>query len=393
MSAFNENIPAFGIGQLNPEAFGDGQPDALVFPVPDETALDDVIDPMNIPVFAQVAGGVPHGVGVFAFDHGFVGGFTGVGFKGRGGSVERGVVIGVIVAAVALIANGTRIMRFRPGIVVVVGTTTAGFVAERPGDNGGKVFVAFDHSLHPSVVRGGEFGASGDALVAMRFNVGFVVHIEAVFIAERIKLGGIGIVGGADGVKVELLHLNDIRAHLFDGAVVAVNIGMLVAVDPGDHHGFAVDQQAIVLDFRPAESKAPRNHRDHRAVAVAVGDEQVVEVGLFRAPELGCFYGMAKVGFPVGNGRFVGKDLFALCILNFEGDRSAAGILKSKVECEGGIGVGGIERCADCKVDQSLSDGLGDKLHVAKDAAQSPEVLIFEPGTGREADYFNRQIV
>ena len=94
---------------------------------------------------------------------------------------------------------------------------------------------------------------SGAVAHAVGFNVGFGDDVESVFIAEFIEAGIVGVMSGADGVDIELLHEREVFTHEFLGNVVA-GVGIVVVpVDSFDEDGFPIDQELAVFDLRGFE--------------------------------------------------------------------------------------------------------------------------------------------
>jgi len=62
-------------------------------------------------------------------------------------------------------------------------------------------------------------------------------------------MGIVGVVGGADGVDVELFHEFEILAHEGLGDVVAGFGIVVMTVDSFDQDGFAIDEELAVFDF------------------------------------------------------------------------------------------------------------------------------------------------
>src|SRR5690554_6411835 len=83
------------------------------------------------------------------------------------------------------------------------------------------VFVPFKHiagakqvSLCPIKVVGQAFTFSAVIAYAMRFNIGFVDDLKAIFVSQIIEKGGLRIVAQADGIYIKLLHPFHIEHHI-----------------------------------------------------------------------------------------------------------------------------------------------------------------------------------
>ncbi len=138
---------------------------------------------------------------------------------------------------------------------VVVGAET-GFVAQRPDDDRGVVLVALDHALGPVDVGGlpvlvirQPVQVAGQAKT-VAFQVGFVDHVQAVAVAQVQPARIVGIVRGAHGVDVVLLHQGDVLHHRFVGHGVAQVGVRLVAVDALQLDRHAVEQKHAARGFR-----------------------------------------------------------------------------------------------------------------------------------------------
>jgi hypothetical protein len=140
----------------------------------------------------------------------------------------------------------------------------AGLVAEREEEDAGVVLVALDHAADALDVRVGEVFGVRDALsvvrpVAVRLDVGLVLHVEAVLVAERVPALVVRVVARPHGVDVVTLHQDDVfdhhlaRRHLPEVGVV------LVPVDALDDRGAPVDENLPVPDLARAEAEPPRD--------------------------------------------------------------------------------------------------------------------------------------
>ena len=89
---------------------------------------------------------------------------------------------------------------------------------------------------------------------AVGFQIRFVHDVNAPQIAQKIELGTIGIVGGADGVDIQFLHQAEILFH-----ILQTNGGRrfrmeFVAVDALQLHGNTVDFEHLAIDGHLAEA-------------------------------------------------------------------------------------------------------------------------------------------
>ena len=141
-----------------------------------------------------------------------------------------------------------------------------GFVAERPHHDAGTVAVprpqprfavkqgVFPQRLIRDVLRAFAVRRGGEE--AVRFHVGLVDEVEAVFVAELQKARVVGVVRGAYRVDVVGLHQLKVEAHIVgrDGAAA---LGVrVVAVDSAqlDRHGVDLENAAFGIDGAEADA-------------------------------------------------------------------------------------------------------------------------------------------
>jgi hypothetical protein len=215
---------------------------ALVFPVPDEAALEQSLAAEILPVSRQAARRVAHGVVVFALDHRalaierFLLLLAAPLFQPADFKIHRGEQIDVGGHPGALVMH-------RPGRVALFDPLragdeirpVAGFVAHRPDDRRRVVLEGLDHV--DDAVEVGRFPGRdlGQRFLVVTHAVGLDVrladHVEAVFVAQLEEARVVRVVAGADGVDVEPLHLVEVVAHVLLGDVMAAVGVVVVAVD------------------------------------------------------------------------------------------------------------------------------------------------------------------
>lgn len=120
----------------------------------------------------------------------------------------------------------------------------------------------------------------------MTLNVGLAHHVKAILVAELVPLGVVGVVGGAHGVDVELLHHLHILHHLVDVERASVDGVVLLSVHALDGEGHAVHHEQSVLHLHGAEPEGLRHALLHPSVLVGGVDDERVEVGLLGVPGL-----------------------------------------------------------------------------------------------------------
>ncbi len=263
----------------------------------------------------------------------------------------------------------------------------ARLVAHAPDDDRRMVLVAQHHAAVALQMRLGEDGVLGQRLVAVthsvRLDVTLVQHIDSVLVAEVVPLGSVGVVAGAHGVHVELLHEADILNHALarhDESFLRVD---LVAVGALDEHGLAVDQKLSVADLRRAESHALRHGFGH-AAAVVYGNRQFIELGSLGRPFGGVLDLQRQVRLAVARRRHALGHHGALLVEQFH-----VGALDARrevhVDVHDGILVLGVEHGGGFHVEQT---GLGTRreVYIARNAAQTPQVLILQIGSVAPAE-------
>ena len=77
----------------------------------------------------------------------------------------------------------------------------------------------------------------------MSLDIRLVHHIEAQLVAQGDECGLRGIMGGADGIDVQLFHHQKLFAHLLQSQHIAVALMGVMMVDAFQLHADAVDQQ------------------------------------------------------------------------------------------------------------------------------------------------------
>jgi len=348
-------------------------------------------------------------VRVFAHDEGLFARLRGIVEHGLRRGVHRADDVGKREAAVALVLHGARgIALLQPAVGGAEVVTKPGLVAQRPADDAGVVFVALEHADGAVEMRGAprRFRREGLVLVvanAVALDVGLADHVEAVLVAERIPLGGVGIVAGADGVDVVLLHQADVLHHALARHDLA-QIGVpLVAVDAADEHTPAVDTEMAVADFDGAEADFRWDDFAHLTGRIARREEQRVERRRLGGPELrrgdrmGKRHGLRGAGseFRAADRR-VGKHRRPGRVEQRRGERERDGlvgvIFQLSGDLDGGIAVSGIERRAHGEVAHARRLGRPE-IDVAEDAAQAPEILILQIGAVAPAKHLDREQV
>ena len=127
-----------------------------------------------------------------------------------------------------------------------------------------------------------------DYNAAVRFNVGFVYHIQPQLVAELIELRRIRVVRRPDGVYIVAFHLREVEPHFVQRRVVPG-----VWVHALEFYRGSVQLNNAIFNAYPAESHTLADDLAARVYS------QAVEVRRFGIPEL-------RVGYFHGNS-------FAVC--------------------------------------------------------------------------------
>lgn len=337
------------VGKIGPSVIG-FLADAMIEPFPDEAALDPRLGFEEMKIVRERAVGIAHGMGIFAkddrafewmkkwFGKRWAGAIssTAVEMGETDGSefvtLEGGVGFGVImfgdeiapsgevgdglihraddIGAERVISPGEGALTFgndafvmdRAGGFVLtnpcsgsgVTGTVAGFVAERPKDDRRVIFVADDHTLGAVEPGQGVAGFAAKIIVEiMGLGVGLVDNVEAVFVAKVEPTGIVGIMRGADGVEVELLHQGDVLDEGFVGDGFAKIGVVIVAVDAFDEDALTIDQKVAFSHFDVAKTDARAGLRI--ALGRVEGDDEGVKEWVFVGPQARLRYGSVEI--------------------------------------------------------------------------------------------------
>ena len=233
---------------------------------------------------------------------------------------------------------------------------------------------------------------------AVALDVGLAVNVEAQRVAQLVEAALLRIVAGADRVDVVRLHQPHVPEQQLLVDVVPRAGVVFVEVDSLEFHGLSVDEQhAVGASLGVAlggvgELEAAESHREgdvDRPFGCPHVHHEPVAVGRFGRP-------MRCVGY-LGT-----EQGFARCLLPSRGDGAALGIeqfvarLDLPIACEEHFqrekprAVAVVERRYDLEIAQRVGR-FGREVDRALDAADAPEVLRFEVGTGAPPRHFERQ--
>ena len=141
----------------------------------------------------------------------------------------------------------------------------AGFIAHGPQQHAGVIGVGDDPAWHPVqhrflVVRvpheqghAALFSVQGPRAVG--FQVRFANDIEAIFVRQLIEARRVGVVAGADGVDVVLLHQAHIPQNVLPGHGVTRLRIAVVAVDAVHEYPLTIEQHQTVANLNGAQSR------------------------------------------------------------------------------------------------------------------------------------------
>ncbi len=250
-------VAAVGIYGL---PFGSRPAYRLVNEVPDEAALIFGIFAYNVPIFLKSALGVTHCVGILTlYQRLGAGGIGRVFLACVIGIIHGAEYIGQALQAGPFILHGACRVHLLDELVGLFKVrSVAGLVAERPDDDRGMIAVGCHIAgvaLKCGDAEGRMFGKSLVLIAhAVRLDICLGHQIDAIAVAEVIPARVIGIVAGAYGVDVELLHAAYVLNHTFHRHHISAVGVKFVAVGTLDENGQTVDKQLTVLDFDVAKT-------------------------------------------------------------------------------------------------------------------------------------------
>ena len=238
---------------------------AVVPPLPDETALQPGCGLDGVPVLPERAVAVAHGVRVLAHDQRPVqaarpgeldDGADGSGYMGQTKSVTRAAGAPVEADGALVVQRPGRLMAAHPGRGSVVVGAVARFVAQRPGEDGGVVAVAQHHARDArDPLREVARVVAERRLEGVRLDVRLVDDVEAQLIGQIEQRRVVGVVRGPHGVEAVALDGHQVGAHGLardDATGVRVEV---MTVDAADEDALAVDEQVAAREPRRCGSR------------------------------------------------------------------------------------------------------------------------------------------
>ena len=380
-------------------------PQPLVFEVPDEPSLQARLFPVEVPILFESAQAVAHGVCVLALNQGA----QVLGLLGKFGQVFQVCIHGTVDVGVPFLKGpfvgdvSRRVHGLHAAIGGVKIDAIAGFVAQRPADDGGVVSVSGNHALGA-----GHMGFFPKWVVAqravqvvshaMRLNVGFIDHVKSITVAQGIPIRVVRVMGSTNGVEVVRLEGLDVRLH--GGAVHHMSsFGVvLVSVDPFDENGASIDQDQAVFNSNIPEPHLQFGGLDGAPFGVQKFDGQVVQlrgfgcpsihIGMVAVPSDGCRVSRCDLDWQ----RHLFHEVAIAAELALQGPFEVRGSLMGNVHAHGQrtCSVVAFEICVHHHIGE-VGLGQGLKPYVALDPRDAPEVLAFEKAAIAPSVDFQRQ--
>ena len=372
-------------------SFAVGVAHGLVYKVPNKSTLVLRFATNEIPVFFETTHRVTHGVGIFALD-------------------ERPFIFAfeIVLAAFGRNVHGAEDVRgtLQPGTFVLYGAclvplleivvdavevhTMPGFVTHAPRDDGGMVFEHFhvvEIALQVGLVK---FGAACQRTFsithAVGFEVGFGHNIQPHFIAQFVPTRVVGVVGGAHGIDVVLLHDADILLHaLHTHHVSAVGVH-LVAVGAFDEERHAIHTElskrlSVVRgrkQFNFAEAHFARATFHHPALSIEQVERKGVEMGRFGRPGLHAFHRPFQLPTPLSiEGLSVSGDHSTPTVAEGGAEPVAFGTGGGHVEGEAAVAVV-VFKVGHIAEIGNLCLRTSKKVDLAGNPREAPKVLILK---------------
>ena len=277
----------------------------LVHPVPDVSTLQVRITVDSFPLIPQTSGRVTHGMCIFRRHHRTVATILTSAFQPACAGVLRHVHIRVPFPLSAFVVHRAVhdiLVRFlHPKISLVEVISVSGLVTQRPERKTRVVLVAFKHVDGTVHVRFQPFrvitqctSLAQVVIHTVAFDVGFIVHIQTIFIAQFIEATVLRIVTQTNSIDVVALHQFKVFAHQLFRYIVSGFRIVFVDVHPFQLDRLSVDEQYHIilsvgcflvdfLDLNAAESHIIRNHLAHLSIFFH-RHVQFVQVRCFRSP-------------------------------------------------------------------------------------------------------------
>ena len=284
----------------------------LVHPVPDGGSAEEVGRLDSFPVVDEVAHGITHRVSVFRYVEGVLDVVLACHSTThpRDGRILVGTHVHDVV--VALVLNGARGIELMEGIVGRHKVLARpGLVAQRPDDYRRMVDVCMcqlHDACHVGRLKFGHMRQRGiTVIILVAFDVGLILQIDAILVAEVVPVRIAGVVRVAHVVDVATLHQHDFLFHLLHRYSVACSQIDFLTVDTFQLHRLAVHvvvasgQSELVfagrriLDFDLAEAQSGRERLYDTAFLILQLAHQYITIGSFGRPLARTEYGYLRL--------------------------------------------------------------------------------------------------
>ena len=212
----------------------------MVAPLPDKASRQRRIPIKTVKIFFQCSRSVSHGMSIFRENQRFLIIFFKVFVNDFQLRIHHALYIqtAFIILACLIGRYDQRLVVYQPGGIqfphhfpcLAGNLSVSGFIAQRPEQDAGTVFVSHHKSVHTVQKRNLKLRVflghivlfivpdSGAGPGAVSFNICLIHYIKAVFIAEPVKFRAVWIVGSADGINIGLFHETQIPNHALSAA-------------------------------------------------------------------------------------------------------------------------------------------------------------------------------
>ena len=257
----------------------------------------------------------------------------------------------------------------------------AGFVAQRPENDAGMIEATLHialvtlHMCFPIVLT---FGKCLFPIThSVGFDIGFGHYVNTILVAEVVPEIIVGIVAGAHGIQVELLHHLNILNHAFARNDVTTVRIHLVAVGSLEENGLAVDKYLTSFQLYLSEAHLYGNH----FTAALQSGTQGIQVRRFRRPLMRILHIYQGSSATFGDSC---SHLFSGSVQQFKTDIAAT--LHIKLYFQGTVLISSIQIGSDTDVLNALLV-TGIQVAIAPYTAITEEVLVFQIRPVTPAEY------
>ena len=367
----------------------------LVDKVPDESALELGIAAHEVPILLESATRVAHGMVVLTLDEWFlVLGLVALGIilapLLRGIHRAHDVGIGAFVCLLP-VHRPAQVLRLDPLVGGGEVGTVDRLVAHRPDDHTGVVEVDAHIMLVALQDLQSELWLLGLGVVSvaksMRLLVGLGAEVDAILVAEVIPHGVVGIVAGAHGIDVELLHDLDVLYHALPRHHVATVGVHLMAVGTLDVDGLSVDEELRVAYLHLSEAHPHGDSLIGCETGVGRGGahHQRIEIRCLGRPLPWVFHverHLCAVALEVLHPLL--EHGISLGVKQLEGEVALA--RERHVDLQRAVGIGGVEVGSHPDIVDMHGLVAGEEIAVAGHPREAPEILVLTVGAVAPAE-------